>query len=65
MDKIKVNYTLGATEKVKSLKIIQGADEETGYDSFGWKVKKLKDKKIALVIAPVSMEKGLFFFFQI
>lgn len=62
MDKIKVNYMLGATEKVERLKIIQGADEEIGYVSFGLKrIKKLKDKKIALVIAPGSVEKGLYF----
>lgn len=63
MDKIKVNYMLGATEKVERLKIIQGSDEEIGYVSFGLKrIKKLKDKKIALVIAPGSVKKGLFFF---
>lgn len=51
MDKIKVNCTLGATEKVESLKI-KGAGEEIGYFSFGLKIiKKSKDKKIALVIA--------------
>lgn len=60
MDMIKVNYKPVATDKVESLKIIQGADEEIGYVSFGLKIiKKSKDKNIALVIASVSVEKGL------
>lgn len=45
---------------MESLKIIQGSDEEIEYVLFGLKIiKKVKDKKIALVTASESMEKGL------